>query len=310
MRPIWFEPPKAKGKIAMMKSMTAYAVAEKKDQTLTVTVEIRSYNSRTLDIALRMPPGCASLEEKVRNLINSHLERGRVEVRLTYKDESEAAHAFEIDLPKAKAYLDAVARLGQTVNLTSATVSLEYLAALPGLIAPVDMAQGVQERWPLMAECLTEGLLLIERMRSREGEFISRDIVQRLNGIEVQLNGIETAAEGLLVKYREKLQNRIEALIQGVTDIDPLRLAQEAALLAERSDISEEIVRARSHFAQFRSIMVAAEPSGRKLNFLLQEFNREFNTMGSKVGQASVAHTIVDIKTEIEKIREQIQNIE
>ena len=128
--------------------------------------------------------------------------------------------------------------------------------------------------------------------------------------IESGLRQIDAAADGLLPVYRDKLTARIEALTQGVAELDPARISQEAAIAADRSDISEEIVRVRSHIRQFRDIMHADEPAGRKLNFLLQEFNREFNTMGSKIGQAEVAHLIVDIKAEIEKLREQVQNIE
>lgn len=293
-----------------MQSMTAFAAAEKRGPGVSVAAEIRTYNSRGLDLVLRLPPGWAGLEEKIRGLIAARLVRGRVELRLNFRDDTETAGAYTVDLPRAKAYLDAVSRLAQAVNRPESAVSLEFLAAQPGLIAPADPALPVEARWPLIAECLNEALGLIDAMRGREGAFIGRDLALRLDGIEAQLNQIEAAADDLPARYREKLEQRIEALTQGLTAIDPLRLAQEAALLAERSDISEEIVRARSHVEQFRAIMAGPEPAGRKLNFLLQEFNREFNTMGSKVGQAAVAHAIVEVKTELEKMREQIQNIE
>ena len=148
------------------------------------------------------------------------------------------------------------------------------------------------------------------QMRQKEGDFIRKDFDQRLTHIEQKLNEIETSVQDLPEKYREKLQARVETLTKGIVELDPARIAQEACLLAERADISEEIVRAKSHIKQFKSIMGGNEPAGRKHNFLLQEFNREFNTMGAKVGHATAAHTIVDVKSEIEKLREQVQNIE
>ena len=147
-------------------------------------------------------------------------------------------------------------------------------------------------------------------MREKEGAFLANDLKQRLGFVEQSLDQIEADATGLVPLYRERLQERITALTKGVVELDAGRIAQEAAILADRSDISEEIVRAESHLKQFRSIMISEEPAGRKLNFLLQEFNREFNTMGVKAGNAEVSHIIVNVKSELEKIREQVQNVE
>ena len=147
-------------------------------------------------------------------------------------------------------------------------------------------------------------------MRQREGEALAADFRRRLETIESQLNMIENDSEGLLDIYRAKLLERIHILTQGNVDIDPGRIAQEAAFLADRSDISEELVRSASHLKQFRRVMDVEEPAGRKLNFLLQEFNREFNTMGAKTSRTEIAHRVVDLKSELEKIREQVQNIE
>ncbi len=146
--------------------------------------------------------------------------------------------------------------------------------------------------------------------RATEGRHLALDLGARLNALEAALGEIAGQSSGLVALYQERLKERIATLTQGLVAIDPARIAQEAALLADRSDISEEIVRAGSHLKQFRSIMDSSEASGRKLNFLLQELNREFNTMGSKAGNAAVAHVIVEVKTELEKIREQIQNVE
>lgn len=293
----------------MLKSMTAYAYEEKSEKELTVGVEMRSYNSRHLDIALRLPPGYASLEEKIKGAIAASVARGRVEVRIKANDSSEEACVYEADTARAKAFYAAAQTLRKDLHLPG-DLTLENLLALPGLVQPVENSPVADTHWPLMERCLDQALETLDRMRRQEGEHIRRDFVQRMDWIEAQLDLIEKATGGLLDQYREKLQARIEALTQGLAALDPQRIAQEAALLADRSDISEEIVRARSHVAQFRTIMQGDEPAGRKLNFLLQEFNREFNTMGAKVGQADLAHMTVAVKAEIEKLREQVQNIE
>jgi uncharacterized protein (TIGR00255 family) len=298
-----------KGDFNMLKSMTAYATLEQTDQSITAGVEIRTYNSRHLDIALRLPSGYAALEEKTKLLINSFMVRGRVEVRIWVKDASEAACAFEVDSAKARAFYAAAQALKKELQL-SGDLSLESLLNLPGIIQKTENHQATEQNWPLVEKCMRQALETIDRMRRQEGDNIGKDFVRRLDWIVSQLDQIETATQGMLEQYRDKLLVRIESLTQGAVPLDPLRIAQEAAMLAERSDISEEIVRAQSHISQFRSIMQDDEPSGRKLNFLLQEFNREFNTMGSKVGQADTAHAIVAVKAEIEKLREQVQNIE
>lgn len=293
----------------MLKSMTAYASQEKMDQQLTIGVELRTYNSRGLDIALRLPPWYASLEEKIKGLISGTLVRGRVEGRIWVKDTSDKADAYEVDMIKARSFVAAMQLLKSELKLPG-EVTLDQLAALPGVLRPVDNIQTADAHWPLISQCLSEVLVVLDQMRCQEGAHMGVDLGQRLDLIEVQLGKIEQSVAGLPDLYRQKLQTRIESLTKGVVELDPMRIAQEAALMADRSDISEETVRARSHIAQFRATIEAPEPAGRKLNFLLQEFNREFNTMGSKVGQAEVAHIIVGVKAEIEKLREQVQNIE
>ena len=150
----------------------------------------------------------------------------------------------------------------------------------------------------------------LETMRKNEGDFIAKDLKHRLKFIHACLKQIHKKSDGLLNEYQERLKERISSLTQDLVELDPTRIAQEAAHLADRSDISEEIVRAKSHLNQFNEIINAVEPAGRKLNFLLQELNREFNTMGSKIGNAEVAHIVIEVKSELEKIREQIQNVE
>jgi len=294
----------------MLKSMTAYAFVEHHDGDLTVSAEIRCYNSRYLDVALKLPMGYASFEEKLKTIISSAMERGRVELRVGIQDNSEGACTYKVDLPRARAYCTAAGHLNDTLKLDAGPLPLSNLLSVPGVILPADNRVDADSHWPLTEAVVREALLDLDRMRLKEGDFIGQDLIRRLDFIERSLDGIETVVTDMVTHYRDRLLARIETLTQGLVEIDQARIAQEASMLADRSDISEEIVRSRSHIQQFRGIMGSDAPAGRKLNFLLQEFNREFNTMGAKVGQADLAHVIVDVKSEIEKLREQVQNIE
>jgi uncharacterized protein (TIGR00255 family) len=294
----------------MLKSMTAYAFAERSDGKLTVSTEIRSYNSRYLDLVTRLPLGYAGFEDKLKVIVANAMERGRVELRISIRDDSEDAKAYVVDLQRADAYHTAVTQLAGHLNLCGTELPITYLLNVPGIIQPAEKSIDANLHWNLTESVVSETLVALDQMRRKEGAFIEQDFLQRLEIIERNLRQIENTATDMVSHYRDRLQNRIEALTQGLVEIDLTRITQEACILADRSDISEEIVRAKSHIMQFRTIMAADEPAGRKLNFLLQEFNREFNTMGAKVGQADLAHVIVEIKAEIEKLREQVQNIE
>jgi uncharacterized protein (TIGR00255 family) len=293
----------------MIKSMTGYATAEETAGDITVSADIRSYNSRHLDIALRVPPGYSALEDKIKGLIADRIVRGRVEVKVQIKNESEEAAAFEIDRSKAKAVHAALTQLKNEFNLQN-EISAELLLSMGGIIKPVDSTGETDSLWPTAKKCLSRALEDLEAMRKKEGDFIAGDLSTRLDFIENCLGKINYDSGELMSHYQERLRERISVLTRETVEIDPGRLAQEAAFLADRSDISEEIVRAESHVRQFRHIMSSEEPGGRKLNFLLQELHREFNTIGSKIGHADTSHRVVEVKSELEKIREQIQNVE
>ena len=293
----------------MIKSMTAFARGEAGDALRSVVVEIRSYNSRHLDLVLRLPSAYVGLEDKVKALVAAAVARGRVEVRLQIEAKTEEAIAFAVNAPRAIAFYRALTELKKLVNI-DAPVTLEQLVGMGDMIKPAEGENDVSSFWPLIEESLSRALSDLDAMRRREGEFIAADIGQRIDGIALILERVEAAASDLLEKCRDRLQERISALTDGIIAIDGDRIMQEAAILAEKSDITEEIVRAASHLAQFRSLMRAQEPSGRKLNFLMQELNREFNTIGSKTDTSAIAHMVVDVKAELEKIREQVQNVE
>jgi len=293
----------------MIKSMTGFAAAEVSTGDITVSVDIRAYNSRHLDIVLRLPSSYMALEDKMKGLISRKIGRGRLEVKVQIKDGSEGTVAFEIDWARAKAMHDALVQLKDKLDLEN-DIAVDHLLGVGGMIKPVEKVDESDDAWLTASDCLTRALEDLETMRCKEGDFIAKDLLARLDFIETCLSEIKGDSKNLIKHYQEKLKERIAALTQETVELDPGRLAQEAAYLADRSDISEEIVRAASHVKQFRQIMHSEEPGGRKLNFLLQEFHREFNTIGSKIGHAATSHRVVDVKAELEKIREQIQNVE
>jgi len=293
----------------MIKSMTGFASAAAAEGSWSLAVEIRTYNSRHLDLALRLPPGCIDLEEPARALIAARLTRGRVEVRVQLEDASAALGGVEADLPRAQAVRSALERVKTELGLPG-PVTLELVLGAGGILKTIQPEADLAGARVLLERVLLQALEDLDGMRTMEGRALASDLSQRLTRIEADLDEISRVAEGLPAAFYERLQDRLSALAQGRIEMEPARIAQEAALLADRCDISEEIVRARSHLQQFRAIMDAAEAGGRKLNFLLQELNREFTTMGSKIGSAAATHHIVAVKTELEKIREQIQNVE
>jgi len=293
----------------MIKSMTGFATAEIIAGDITVSADVRSYNNRHLDVVLRLSPGSMELEDKIKGLIAGKFARGRLEVKIQIKDATAGTVAFEIDWPRAEGMHAALVQLKNKFALQN-EISLDHLLGMGGIIKPVETADESDQLWPTIADCLTRALDGLDAMRRKEGDFIAADLDARLDYIEACLDEIKGNTTDLLSQYQDRLRERIAALTQETVELDPARLAQEAAYLADRSDISEEIVRAESHVKQFRHIMGSDEPGGRKLNFLLQELHREFNTIGSKIGHADTSHRVVDVKSELEKIREQIQNVE
>lgn len=293
----------------MIKSMTAFASADKSTDNLSLAIEIRTYNSRYLDILLRVAPGYQQLEEKIKARIVEKLKRGRIDVKIQLKDATDAGGAYEIDAEKARSYYTVLQEMKALLNLKG-DVSLDLLAARGELIKPKEKTVDLNATWDLLTGCLDEVLDSLDAMRQREGATIENDFLLRLKGIKDAIDRIETLSEGVLEHYANRLRERIGTLAGNALELDSGRIEQEAALLAERSDIAEEILRVNSHLKQFQAIMKTESPAGQKLNFLLQEINREFNTIGSKAGDAEISHLVVDVKSELEKLREQVQNVE
>jgi uncharacterized protein (TIGR00255 family) len=293
----------------MIKSMTAFAQSSGTCDDITVDIIIRSYNSRHLDMKIQMPEFCQVFEDDIKKIIAKTHMRGRVELKISIQDDTRDNELFEVDEERARSYFAALNKIKNDLGLSSEISMADVLSARHVIVASTK-EQDSAKLWQAIEPAVEKASKELDSMRKKEGENLYSDFADRLAYIENNLQSVETQAATIPVMYKERLMTRIAKLTSDAQELDPVRLSQEAAILADKSDVSEEIVRLHSHIKQFRDILDAEESEGKKLNFLIQEFNREFNTIGSKAGNASLSHLVVDLKSELEKIREQVQNIE
>jgi uncharacterized protein (TIGR00255 family) len=293
----------------MIKSMTGYAEAMHSTDAISIKGTFRSYNSRHLDIALYLPDYLKMFDDKVKKLIAKKIDRGRVEIRFVFDETAEDSVEFSADFARATAYFKVLEELKNKLDINS-EITLEQILAGKNMIKPKERVHDVEALFKGLSIVVNQALEDLDKMRIKEGENLAKDLEKRFSYMEKNLGLIAKKAKGLPVIYKKNLEERISHLISEKDILDPVRVAQEVAIIADKSDISEEIVRSKSHMDQARQIMSSTEPAGRKLNFLVQEFNREYNTMGSKSGNVEISQMVVDLKSELEKIREQVQNIE
>lgn len=289
--------------------MTGFGRGAVSGENFAVSVEIKTVNNRYLDLNLRLPNELQSLEAQLKRTIQNRLSRGRVDVYINAEQTSEIV--YELNRPLIAGYLHALKQMQDEFAL-SGEPDLNVVARLPNALqtksedASADFANGVEAA---IGQALDE----LEKMRETEGESLNNELSERLSEIESHLPKIEAESETVFEEYNQRLSKRIENLLaksDSQIEIDRARLAQEVAYLADRSDISEEITRLKSHIEQFRAIMSEEKEVGKRLDFLTQEFNREANTIASKTNNLTVKEAALAIKSEIEKIREQVQNIE
>jgi len=308
----------------MILSMTGYGTGTAKDDSLTVTVEIRTVNHRFLDLHIRVPREYQFLENEAAAIVRDAISRGRVDVNVTATNP--AADAFQIDYALAHRYLAAVDGLNREYAAShgehepkSNVPDIVSILSLPGVLrgdseAILDRAGETAEKIvKLMKESLQTAIESVLAMRWREGDALKNDMLKNLAAIEANTNEIKKFSQNAPAEYFEKLSARLERLLsqnghQGT--LDPQRLAGEAAVLADKYDISEELARMTSHIVQYRALVDASEKTGKKLDFLLQEMHREANTILSKSDVLEITHCGISIKTDIEKLREQVQNVE
>jgi uncharacterized protein (TIGR00255 family) len=289
--------------------MTGYGRGECAKDGVKFTVELNSVNRRQADITANLPKELVEMEPRIRDEINAHLSRGRITVVVAYhRSADKTDDQVGLDVPLAAAYLRAIQKLQREVKLGGA-VTLDTILRAPGVLKLAETAINPDAVWPCVQTALQKALAQIVKMREKEGKFLAGDLANRIQFLATGLDNIRRTAPDSVKRYREQLHARIKEAGLDVP-LDDERLVKEIVLFADRCDISEELTRLESHLGQFRDCLKSAEPVGRTLDFLSQEMNRELNTIGSKANAAAVSQEVVRMKAELEKIREQVQNIE
>ncbi len=291
----------------MLKSMTGFGQAIIENESHRVTADVKTVNNRFLDIHVKLPIEISSQEITIKKRIQSLLKRGRVDITIALTQTAETS--YEINLPLLKGYLKALQQIQVELNL-DANIDLALVTKLPNAIQLTTSSAPNQEITASVVAAVDQALAKLTDMRINEGQELAKELSKRLDLIDEAIPSIENNIGQLLPVYRERLQKRMQEVLPNTIQTDDTRFAQEVAYLAERSDITEEVTRLKSHVLQFRDLLTVGEEVGKKLDFLLQEMNREANTILSKSGELSISKVALDIKTEIEKLREQVQNVE
>jgi len=292
----------------MPKSMTGYGRGTSTGEGLIVTVEVRSTNHRYRDISVRIPRELAELEDKLRALVAESLARGHVDVSVTVEEAGAPLKTVEVRMDLAQAYHAAAKDLAARLGIAG-EVGVETILSLQDVVTVKPVSVDPDAAWQVVKAAANQALEALARMRAAEGESLARDVVHRTSKIEQLIARISERAPVVAEEYRARLEARLRELLADVP-IDETRIAMEAAIYADKINVTEELVRLASHIAQVHSVIEQAEPAGRRLEFLVQEMHREANTIGSKSQDVEISHMVVEIKSELEKIREQIQNIE
>ncbi len=299
----------------MLKSMTGFGRGQYEDENFSVTVEMKTVNHRYNEVAIRLPRFLNPLEDKIRKTILKTVNRGRIDVFINADYTSSENCTLKVDKNLAVAYHKALQEVGAAIGLEELNINsaqeVMYLSRCQDVINVKEGFFDVETVWPKVEQAVKEALDNLVTMRETEGGNIYGDFIYRADLIAEKLTKIEERSPMVVEEYQAKLTDRLNNLLadHNIT-VEPERLLQEVAIFADRASITEEIVRLKSHIKQFKNIINSDQPVGRKLDFLIQEFNREANTIASKANDYTLAQIVVEIKAEIEKIREQIQNIE
>jgi len=292
----------------MIRSMTGYGAAERATEAGRLSAEIRSVNHRYCEISLRLPRSIAGLENSVRAFLTERLARGKINLTVTWEGFEDEGGRLRVNHDVAKQVVAALSELKSTYGLTG-EVDARAVATMPDVLSWERPSGDDEKRWEELRHVLDAVVENMAKMKEREGNALEHEFETRLQAIEKLLARAEARAPLRPKEAQERMLARLKPLL-GDVPVDPVRIAQEVAMLAERLDCTEECVRMRAHLSQFRKLFVDAEPAGRKLNFLLQEMNREVNTIGSKGNDAEIASVVIELKDEVEKLREQVQNVE
>jgi len=291
-----------------IKSMTGFGRGESGSGGRIWTAEMRCVNNRYLDLKMKLPRGYSSLEEKIRKKIASVSVRGRVDFFLSVSGDFSDLQEVKVNVSLAKGYHEALQKLIAEFDLQD-NITTTVLASYPDVLVREQKDEDLDAVWSVLESVIDQAIESCDLMRRQEGETLAIDLSTRLDFFAGTINTIEESIPLLLQQREQMLQERLEKLL-GNVQLDPARLAQEVALMADKTDVTEEIVRLRSHIQQFKLFLTEENGVGRKLDFLIQEFLREVNTLASKINDATIAHLTVELKSELEKMREQVQNIE
>ena len=292
----------------MIRSMTGYGSAKGTVAGFAITIELRSVNNRYLDLGIKLPRGFLFAESEIKNYIQKKVSRGKLDFFLTLDSAESDQTRIRVNTRLAEAYRNAITGIGETLELPAPVSALD-IARFQDVLSlekeELDQGAFLEQLFPLLDTALED----FNAMRTREGEKLAEDLLQKADHIEELVQAVERQAPKTVSAYRERLEAKLREVLAD-TSASEERVIAEAAIFADRVATDEETVRLHSHLSQFRKLMEEGSPIGRKLDFLIQEFNREANTIGSKCQDSEIAYLVVELKSEIEKIREQVQNIE
>lgn len=292
----------------MIKSMTGYGRCEHIDESKKIVIDIRSVNHRYCDVSVKVPRSYAYLEDKIREYVSSEVSRGKVEVFVYIENYTNDDKVVTLDRVLSENYYNVLTELKETYQLRH-EIGLSDLARFSDIFVTRQQEEDKDKAWELVSGCLTSAVNDFVAMRLREGERLKENLIEKAENIKALISKIEARSPEIIKEYEARLRARMEELL-GNLQLDEGRLVTEVGIMADRVCIDEELVRLKSHFVELEKILALSEPVGRKLDFLVQEINRETNTIGSKANDFGIASLVVEIKSEIEKLREQIQNIE
>ena len=290
-------------------SMTGYGKGEYENELYKFKVEIKSVNHRYMDISIKTPRQISYLEEIIKKRIKEQLFRGKVDVYIYLEYLGESQIDITVDNELARSYYNALEGLIEILNLND-NISLNNMLNIPDIVKTKKREIDEDSIWKVLNDALNISLRNISHMRAKEGEELKKDILIKLDSINEYVKVIEDRSPEVVIEYKRKLNDRINELVDNNTILDKERLNNEVAFFADKASIDEEIVRLKSHIKQLKVILEEDDSIGRKLDFLIQEFNREINTIGSKSSDVLITRYVVELKSEVEKIREQVQNIE
>jgi uncharacterized protein (TIGR00255 family) len=291
-----------------MRSMTGYGRGEVDHGGAKLSVELNSVNRKQSDIVVNLPRDLAELEPRIRQTINERISRGRMNVLVTLQESTNGARKLALDTGLARSYHEAMLTLQKELSAPG-EITIGTILQAPGVMRSSEHSIDAAEAWPVLQQALAAALVELIKMREREGKHLAKDLIHRLKVLRKEIKEVRTLYPDVVKKYRSALLERIEKAGLNLP-IDDERLLKEVSFFADRSDISEELTRLESHLAQFAHHLRKNEPVGRTLEFITQEIFRELNTLGAKSNDAAISQHVVACKSELEKIREQIQNLE